>query len=183
MFWSALFTHLTTYLCGILETARDFVLWVWSTHNRVNERLTKDEASLGTGDPLFPRPRKRRVGPRQCLRALKELLWSAARFPLQRKECHREQGRNHLSHGRLDGSHQRCGCADWSCIGNSCRQLCIWCACLLPEDAAEEPQVMILLSMYSDLVISPTFFHVVSYLFMHIFFLSFQAEEKLELIS
>ncbi|CAN6803655.1 unnamed protein product [Brassica oleracea var. botrytis] len=37
------------------KTARDFVLWVWSTHNRVNERLMKDEASLSTGDPLFPK--------------------------------------------------------------------------------------------------------------------------------
>ncbi|XP_010513844.1 PREDICTED: sulfhydryl oxidase 2 [Camelina sativa] len=37
------------------KKARDFVLWVWSTHNKVNERLMKDEASLGTGDPKFPK--------------------------------------------------------------------------------------------------------------------------------
>ncbi|KFK33346.1 hypothetical protein AALP_AA5G002100 [Arabis alpina] len=37
------------------KKARDFVLWVWSTHNKVNERLIKDEASLGTGDPKFPK--------------------------------------------------------------------------------------------------------------------------------
>ncbi|KAL0889423.1 hypothetical protein Bca101_013406 [Brassica carinata] len=44
------------------KKARDFVLCVWSTHNKVNERLMKDEASLSTGDPLFPKilwpPRK-----------------------------------------------------------------------------------------------------------------------------
>ncbi|XP_048620151.1 sulfhydryl oxidase 2 [Brassica napus] len=49
------FIDMCLSLCGILETARDFVLWVWSTHNRVNERLMKDEASLSTGDPLFPK--------------------------------------------------------------------------------------------------------------------------------
>uniref|UniRef100_A0A1J3E4U5 Sulfhydryl oxidase n=1 Tax=Noccaea caerulescens TaxID=107243 RepID=A0A1J3E4U5_NOCCA len=37
------------------KKARDFVLWVWSTHNKVNERLMKDEASLSTGDPKFPK--------------------------------------------------------------------------------------------------------------------------------
>ncbi|MED6177795.1 Sulfhydryl oxidase 1, variant 2 [Stylosanthes scabra] len=35
--------------------ARDYALWLWSTHNRVNERLMKEEASLGTGDPKFPK--------------------------------------------------------------------------------------------------------------------------------
>lgn len=37
------------------KKARDFVLWVWSSHNKVNERLMKDEASLGSGDPEFPK--------------------------------------------------------------------------------------------------------------------------------
>ncbi|XP_022552700.2 sulfhydryl oxidase 2 isoform X1 [Brassica napus] len=37
------------------KKVRDFVLWVWSTHNKVNERLMKDEASLGSGDPEFPK--------------------------------------------------------------------------------------------------------------------------------
>lgn len=37
------------------KKARDFVLWMWSTHNKVNERLMKDEASLRTGDPKFPK--------------------------------------------------------------------------------------------------------------------------------
>ncbi|XP_027365384.1 sulfhydryl oxidase 2 isoform X3 [Abrus precatorius] len=35
--------------------ARDFAIWLWSTHNTVNERLMKEEASLGTGDPKFPK--------------------------------------------------------------------------------------------------------------------------------
>ncbi|KAK4371150.1 hypothetical protein RND71_010625 [Anisodus tanguticus] len=37
------------------KKARDFTLWLWSAHNKVNERLMKDEASLGTGDPEFPK--------------------------------------------------------------------------------------------------------------------------------
>ncbi|RDX85127.1 Sulfhydryl oxidase 2, partial [Mucuna pruriens] len=35
--------------------ARDFALWLWSSHNKVNERLMKEEASLDTGDPTFPK--------------------------------------------------------------------------------------------------------------------------------
>ena len=34
---------------------RDFALWLWSTHNQVNERLMKLEASLKTVDPKFPK--------------------------------------------------------------------------------------------------------------------------------
>ncbi|CAN8312232.1 unnamed protein product [Cochlearia groenlandica] len=37
------------------KKARDIVLWLWSTHNKVNERLEKEEASLGTGDPKYPK--------------------------------------------------------------------------------------------------------------------------------
>ncbi|KAG7646375.1 Thioredoxin domain [Arabidopsis thaliana x Arabidopsis arenosa] len=37
------------------KKARDIALWLWSTHNKVNERLKKDEDSLGTGDPKFPK--------------------------------------------------------------------------------------------------------------------------------
>ncbi|KAK4358385.1 hypothetical protein RND71_023995 [Anisodus tanguticus] len=37
------------------KKARDFALWLWSAHNKVNERLMKEEASLGTGDPEFPK--------------------------------------------------------------------------------------------------------------------------------
>ncbi|KAL2602398.1 hypothetical protein AAZV13_10G225700 [Glycine max] len=35
--------------------ARDFALWLWSSHNKVNERLMKEEASLDTADPKFPK--------------------------------------------------------------------------------------------------------------------------------
>ncbi|KAK2971064.1 hypothetical protein RJ640_022619 [Escallonia rubra] len=35
--------------------SRDFVLWLWSAHNKVNERLMKEEAALETGDPKFPK--------------------------------------------------------------------------------------------------------------------------------
>lgn len=34
---------------------RDYVLWLWNAHNKVNERLMKEEESLGTGDPKFPK--------------------------------------------------------------------------------------------------------------------------------
>lgn len=37
------------------KKARDYALWLWRAHNKVNERLMKDEASLGTGDPEFPK--------------------------------------------------------------------------------------------------------------------------------
>jgi thiol oxidase len=37
------------------KSARDLSLWLWSTHNKVNERLMKDEKDLGTGDPSFPK--------------------------------------------------------------------------------------------------------------------------------
>ncbi|KAK4260731.1 hypothetical protein QN277_003809 [Acacia crassicarpa] len=35
--------------------ARKFALWLWSAHNKVNERLRKAEAALGTGDAKFPK--------------------------------------------------------------------------------------------------------------------------------
>ncbi|PIA33485.1 hypothetical protein AQUCO_04100130v1 [Aquilegia coerulea] len=34
---------------------RDFVLWLWDVHNKVNQRLMKEEASLQTGDPKYPK--------------------------------------------------------------------------------------------------------------------------------
>ncbi|KAH6763081.1 quiescin-sulfhydryl oxidase 1 [Perilla frutescens var. hirtella] len=37
------------------KKARDFALWLWNAHNRVNERLMKEEASLGTADPKYPK--------------------------------------------------------------------------------------------------------------------------------
>ncbi|XP_042031397.1 sulfhydryl oxidase 2-like [Salvia splendens] len=37
------------------KKSRDFALWLWSAHNKVNERLMKEEPSLGTNDPEFPK--------------------------------------------------------------------------------------------------------------------------------
>ncbi|XP_042036751.1 sulfhydryl oxidase 2-like [Salvia splendens] len=37
------------------KKSRDFALWLWSAHNKVNERLMKEEPSLGTSDPEFPK--------------------------------------------------------------------------------------------------------------------------------
>ncbi|KAL7001044.1 Sulfhydryl oxidase 1 [Sarracenia purpurea var. burkii] len=46
-------------MCSSVSTpfnkTHDFVLWLWSAHNKVNERLMKEELSLGTGDPKFPK--------------------------------------------------------------------------------------------------------------------------------
>ncbi|CAH9139826.1 unnamed protein product [Cuscuta epithymum] len=46
-------------MCSRVSTpfnkARDFALWLWDTHNTVNKRLMKAEASLRTGDPKFPK--------------------------------------------------------------------------------------------------------------------------------
>ncbi|XP_023764097.1 sulfhydryl oxidase 2 isoform X1 [Lactuca sativa] len=36
-------------------TTRDFVLWLWTAHNEVNERLKSTEALYSTGDPKFPK--------------------------------------------------------------------------------------------------------------------------------
>ncbi|KAF3789551.1 Sulfhydryl oxidase 1 [Nymphaea thermarum] len=37
------------------NTTRDFALWLWKTHNKVNLRLKQEEEDLGTGDPKFPK--------------------------------------------------------------------------------------------------------------------------------
>ncbi|KMT08151.1 hypothetical protein BVRB_6g142740 isoform B [Beta vulgaris subsp. vulgaris] len=37
------------------NSTRDFALWLWETHNKVNERLRKEEDALGTGDPNYPK--------------------------------------------------------------------------------------------------------------------------------
>ncbi|TVT98797.1 hypothetical protein EJB05_55886 [Eragrostis curvula] len=37
------------------KSTRDLALWLWSTHNKVNDRLMKEEKELGTGDPSFPK--------------------------------------------------------------------------------------------------------------------------------
>ncbi|XP_038987647.1 sulfhydryl oxidase 1-like isoform X2 [Phoenix dactylifera] len=37
------------------KTTHDLSLWLWNTHNKVNERLMKEEKAFGTGDPMFPK--------------------------------------------------------------------------------------------------------------------------------
>ena len=46
------------FACSVsvpFKSARDLSLWLWSTHNKVNERLMKEEKDMGTGDPSFPK--------------------------------------------------------------------------------------------------------------------------------
>jgi len=38
-----------------MKSRNEFVLWLWRAHNEVNQRLMVEEASLGTGDPKFPK--------------------------------------------------------------------------------------------------------------------------------
>ncbi|XP_072060009.1 sulfhydryl oxidase 2 isoform X2 [Arachis hypogaea] len=49
------FYRMCSSVSSPFNKARDYALWLWSTHNKVNERLMKEEASLGTGDPKFPK--------------------------------------------------------------------------------------------------------------------------------
>ncbi|KAF7827708.1 sulfhydryl oxidase 2 isoform X1 [Senna tora] len=49
------FYRMCTSISNPFNKARDFALWLWNAHNKVNERLMKEEASLGTGDPKFPK--------------------------------------------------------------------------------------------------------------------------------
>lgn len=49
------FYQMCSSVTSPFNKTRDFALWLWSTHNQVNERLMKLEASLKTGDPKFPK--------------------------------------------------------------------------------------------------------------------------------
>ncbi|XP_057961429.1 sulfhydryl oxidase 2 isoform X2 [Malania oleifera] len=49
------FYEMCSSVSSPFNRTRDFALWLWSAHNNVNERLVKEEASLGTGDPKFPK--------------------------------------------------------------------------------------------------------------------------------
>lgn len=49
---------IVTFTCSVsvpFKSARDLALWLWSTHNKVNERLMKEEKELKTGDASFPK--------------------------------------------------------------------------------------------------------------------------------
>ncbi|KAJ4901350.1 hypothetical protein Rs2_15301 [Raphanus sativus] len=163
---------------------------MWS---KVNERLIKDEASLNIGDHLFPKRALPILLSLKCDQ--KSIEWGHDNVHEFLKNYYGPQlvslckeksvivgGKEETISATEDltvATNALVG-ADWSCIDNSRRQLCIWCACLLLEDAAEEPQVAspVLLSIYSDLLISPTFSHGFLPLMFHF---SFQAEEKPEL--
>ncbi|XP_016685674.2 sulfhydryl oxidase 2 isoform X1 [Gossypium hirsutum] len=49
------FYEMCSRVTSPFKKSRDFALWLWSAHNEVNERLMKEEASLKTGDPKFPK--------------------------------------------------------------------------------------------------------------------------------
>ncbi|XP_058091599.1 sulfhydryl oxidase 2-like isoform X3 [Magnolia sinica] len=49
------FYEMCSSISAPLNTTRDFALWLWSAHNKVNERLMEEEASLGTSDPIYPK--------------------------------------------------------------------------------------------------------------------------------
>ncbi|KAF2317840.1 hypothetical protein GH714_041156 [Hevea brasiliensis] len=49
------FYHMCSSVNSPFNMSRDFALWLWNAHNLVNERLMREEASLGTGDPMFPK--------------------------------------------------------------------------------------------------------------------------------
>ncbi|XP_024990142.1 sulfhydryl oxidase 2-like isoform X2 [Cynara cardunculus var. scolymus] len=49
------FYEMCSSVSSPFNRTHDFVLWLWTAHNKVNERLMKTEASLGTGDPKFPK--------------------------------------------------------------------------------------------------------------------------------
>ncbi|KAG2709504.1 hypothetical protein I3760_05G243000 [Carya illinoinensis] len=49
------FYEMCSSVASPFKKTHEFALWLWSAHNKVNERLVKDEALLGTGDPKFPK--------------------------------------------------------------------------------------------------------------------------------
>ncbi|KAL3501828.1 hypothetical protein ACH5RR_036277 [Cinchona calisaya] len=49
------FYEMCSSVSNPFKSARDFVLWLWNAHNKVNERLMKEEANLETADPKYPK--------------------------------------------------------------------------------------------------------------------------------
>ncbi|XP_043696406.1 sulfhydryl oxidase 2 isoform X3 [Telopea speciosissima] len=49
------FYQMCSSVSSPFNKTHDLALWLWSTHNKVNERLKVEEASLETGDPEFPK--------------------------------------------------------------------------------------------------------------------------------
>ncbi|AES62810.2 Erv1/Alr family protein [Medicago truncatula] len=46
--------HIVFSVSTPFNKACDFTLWLWSSHNKLNKRLSKEKAFLGTGDLKFP---------------------------------------------------------------------------------------------------------------------------------
>ncbi|XP_051144700.1 sulfhydryl oxidase 2-like isoform X2 [Andrographis paniculata] len=49
------FNEMCSSVSNPFKKSRDLILWLWKAHNKVNERLMKEEASADTGDPMFPK--------------------------------------------------------------------------------------------------------------------------------
>ncbi|XP_018678201.2 sulfhydryl oxidase 1 isoform X1 [Musa acuminata AAA Group] len=49
------FHEMSTSVSLPFNTTRNLSMWLWRAHNKVNERLNKEEKALGTGDPRFPK--------------------------------------------------------------------------------------------------------------------------------
>ncbi|KAJ0985733.1 hypothetical protein J5N97_004089 [Dioscorea zingiberensis] len=49
------FYEMCSSISAPLNTTRDLGLWLWRAHNKVNERLMKEEKDLKTADPRFPK--------------------------------------------------------------------------------------------------------------------------------
>ncbi|KAI7754973.1 hypothetical protein M8C21_005619 [Ambrosia artemisiifolia] len=49
------FYNMCSRVSTSFNSTREFVLWLWTAHNEVNERLKSTEESLKTSDPKFPK--------------------------------------------------------------------------------------------------------------------------------
>ncbi|GHP07486.1 hypothetical protein PPROV_000622800 [Pycnococcus provasolii] len=65
---------LTLIASAQVRTARDFALWLWRSHNVVNDRLAAEEAEGGDGDPSFPKVTW--PGRMQCPACYKDDTWN-----------------------------------------------------------------------------------------------------------
>ncbi|KAL5726634.1 thiol oxidase [Ranunculus cassubicifolius] len=49
------FYQMCSSVSAPFKKTQDLVLWLWTAHNEVNQRLMKEEASYKTGDPMYPK--------------------------------------------------------------------------------------------------------------------------------
>ncbi|KAL0463494.1 UNVERIFIED_CONTAM: Sulfhydryl oxidase 2 [Sesamum latifolium] len=98
------------------KKARDFVLWLWDAHNKVNERLMKEEPSLGTADPEFPK-----------------IMWPPRQIC---PSCYLSGS------GKNDGYSRDMRSTVVVPVGAlGIARLCIWSTCLLLASTAKQPEV------------------------------------------